>query len=443
MKRLFRYFFVSAMLILTCGTITAQSVKTHKVKKGETIYGIAHAYGLTEAELRSANPGMENPGYLLKKGDKILIPVNQNPQQTMTTQATDDVQQRPIRMGVMLPLHDKNNEGKRMVEYYRGLLLGCDSLKHEGISVDVYAWNTPDDEDVSSVLSKPEAAQCDIIFGPLYSKQMYAISSFCQQHGIMLVIPFSINAPQLYSNSHIFQVYQDPEGLNESTSRRFVEWFKDYHPVIVDCADPNSTKGGFTAAVRQQLESRNVKYSLTSIKSANNLFSSAFSTQHTNVVILNSARADDLKVLFIKLRDVLSANAEVKVCIFGYTEWMDLAMSQENNFHRYEMYIPAPFYTNLTQPASLGLAMKYRNNFKQDMISFTPRLALTGFDHVLFFLRGLHKYGKNFDGAAGRFSYQPLQTPLKFEHLSGGGYQNRAFMFVHYKTNGQIETINY
>ena len=431
------------MLIFAAGTIMAQSVKTHKVKKGETIYGIAHANGITEAELRRANPGMESPDYVLKKGDKILIPVSQNPQPIEPVVSDDDVRQRSIRMGVMLPLHDNNGDGRRMVEYYRGLLMACDSLKHEGISVDVYAWNTPEDADISETLAKPEAGQCDIIFGPLYSKQMDALSLFCQQHGSKLVIPFSINAPQLASNSLIFQVYQAPDGLNESTSRRFAEWFKDYHVIIVDCADPNSTKGGFTAALRQQLESRNAKYSLTSLKSATTSFASAFSTQRPNVVVLNSSRSDDLKVTFIKLKDVLAFNADVKISIFGYAEWMEMAGSQESNFHKYDMYIPAPYYTNLTQYSAQRLAMKYRSNFHQDMSTFTPRLALTGFDHALFFLRGLHKYGSTFDGAAGRFGYQPVQTPLKFEKQGNGGYQNRAFMFVHYKTNGQIETINY
>jgi hypothetical protein len=61
----------------------------------------------------------------------------------------------------------------------------------------------------------------------------------------------------------------------------------------------------------------------------------------------------------------------------------------------------------------------------------------------MFFLRGLHKYGKTFDGAAGRFGYQPLQTPLKFERIGNGGLQNRAYMFVHYKDNRTIETVNY
>ena len=82
-------------------------------------------------------------------------------------------------------------------------------------------------------------------------------------------------------------------------------------------------------------------------------------------------------------------------------------------------------------------------NFHQEMMNVLPRFAMTGYDHAMFFLRGLHKYGKTFDGAAGRFGYQPLQTPLKFERIGNGGLQNRAYMFVHYKDNRTIETVNY
>ena len=444
MRRILRYFLVSAMLVFAAGTISAQSVKTHKVKKGETIYGIARENGLTEAQLRAANPGMERSDYVLKKGDKILIPVSTQATVAATqTNGKSDVRQRAIKMGVMLPLHNINGDGRRMVEYYRGLLMGCDSLKHEGISVDVYAWNTPDDVDISATLTKPEAADCDIIFGPLYSKQMDQLSAFCQQHNVMLVIPFSITAPQLASNSHIFQIYQAPESLVESTSRRLAEWFKDNHLVIVDCEDPNSTKGSFTASLRQQFEQRKMNYSLTSLSSANASFASAFSPQKANVVVLNSARLDDLKVAFVKLKDLLAANSNLKVQLFGYSEWLSVADSQQSNFHKYDTYIPAPYYPGLSPMLSKRLAGKYQSSFHQSMSSFTPPLALTGFDHAFFFLRGLHKYGAEFDGAAGRFGYQPVQTPLKFEHLSGGGYQNRAFMFVHYKTDGQIETLNY
>ena len=432
--------------MFTAGTVAAQSVTMHKVKRGETIYGIARTYGITEAELRAANPGMERSDYVLKKGTKIVIPAAgqiQVPSSDVQMEA-DDVRQRAIRMGVMLPLHDINGDGRRMVEYYRGLLMACDSLKHEGISVDVYAWNTPDTGDITETLATPEAAKCDIIFGPLYSKQMNDLSSFCLQHGTKLVIPFSITAPQVAGNPYIFQVYQSQESLNESTSRRFADWFKDYHPVIVDCDDPNSTKGGFTAALRKELDNRHITYSLTSLKSVNTLFASAFSTQRPNVVVLNSARTSDMEVVFVKLKDLLAANEALKVSLFGYTEWMAQADAQLANFHKYDVYVPTPFYSGMAPSLAKSMARKYRANFHRDMSSFMPPLAMTGFDHAFFFLRGLHKYGKSFDGASGRFSYTPVQTPLKFEQQgSGAGYLNRAYMFVHYKPGGQIDIISY
>lgn len=433
------------MLILATGTAMGQAVKTHKVKKNETIYGIAHANGITEAELRKANPGMDAPGYVLKKGDVINIPVLQ-PQSTVSTTSysrPDDVRQRSIRMGVMLPLHNINGDGKRMVEYYRGLLMACDSLKKEGISIDVYAWNTPINDDLASTLAKSEAAQCDIIVGPLYSSQMPSLSAFCEKHDIMLLIPFSINAPQLATNRHIFQVYQTPDELAAVASRRAAEWFAGYNTIIVNCEDPNSTKGVFTSALRQQLDSRGTRYALTSLNVSDGAFASAFSLQKQNVVVLNSSRTDDLRVTFLKLKDLTAANPAMKVSVLGYTEWMELAEDLSASFHKYNMYIPAPFYTNLSSPLYLQLARKYRSNFNQDMIGSMPRFAMTGFDHGMFFLRGLHKYGKTFDGAAGRFGYQPVQTPLKFEQNGNGGHQNKTFMFIHYKPDHQIDMINY
>ena len=368
----------------------AQTMKTHKVKKHETIYGIARSYGISESQLRSANPGMESADYVLKSGKKINIPVAQpaatSQPATDARDQTDDIRLRSIRMGVMLPLHDQNGDGRRMVEYYRGLLMACDSLKHEGISVDIYAWNTPEGTDLANTLEKPEAARCDIIFGPLYSSQMEQLSAFCRDNGTMMVIPFSIRAPQLNYNRHIFQVYQSPDGMNETISQRFADWFKDCHPIIVDCNDPNSTKGAFTTALRKELEYRNIRYS----------------------------------------------------------EWLALADSHRINFHRYDTYIPSPWMPGLSPYVALQLTQKYRSFFKHAMINFTPPLAMTGFDHAFFFLRGLHKYGRSFSGEAGVFGYQPVQTPLKFERVSPtGGYQNKAFMFIHYKTDGQTETISY
>ena len=370
----------------------------HKVKRKETIFGIARQYDILIEELIEANPEMRQPEYELKKGDVIRIPykkgtgpVETSPQTvqtpvvspaTATPTPVDDVRERAIRVGVMLPLHNINGDGRRMVEYYRGILMACDSLKKIGISVDLHAWNTPEDGNISTVLSDQAAAKCDIIFGPLYSKQMEALSNFVTAHDIRLVIPFSISAPQLLTNRNIFQIWQSPTNINDATITHFLERFKDYHPVFIDCNDTTSKKGNFTFGLRRQLESRQIVYNVTNLKSSEDAFSKAFSQTKPNIVILNTARSPELGVAFAKINGLKFSLPNISITMFGYTEWLMYTRTHLENFYKYNTYIPSVFYYNPLSSQTTRLEQKYRWNFHSDMQNALPRFALTGFDHA-------------------------------------------------------------
>lgn len=470
MTKCLRYFLLLAMAFLSASVASAQvpgSIRgQHKVKKKETIFGISRMYELSVDELLNANPEMKEPGYELKKGDVIQIPwpsgksqagtANQSgnanqavagtqngEQKVSAATAKTDVRNRAIRLGVMLPLHDINGDGKRMVEYYRGILMACDSLKKIGISVDVHAWNTPEDGNIQTVLADKAAAECDMIIGPLYSKQMDALSDFVAKNDIRLVVPFSISAPQLATNRNIFQIWQSPTDINESTISRFLGTFKDYHPIFVDCNDSTSQKGVFTAGLRRQLEQRGINYSVTNLKSPEENFSKAFSRTQPNVVILNSGRSPELGVAFSKINGLKANYPELNITMFGYTEWLMYTRTHLENFYKYNTYIPSVFYYNPLSAVTQSLQQKYNKEFQTDMQQSLPRFALTGFDHAYFFLRGLNKYGKTFNGAAGMFGYPPVQTPLQFERYGNGGLRNRTLLFVHYTPEHQVETIKF
>ena len=459
MTKILRYFLLLFVLMFAVG-VMAQSAdeirSTHKVKRKETIFGIAKMYNLTIEDLINANPVMKEPGYELKKGDIINIP-SSKPDSTQSvylekpvvtppvTQAApvDDVRQREIRVGVMLPLHNINGDGKRMVEYYRGILMACDSLKKTGLSIDVHAWNAAEDADLTPILADPAAAKCDIIFGPLYSKQMQLLSDFVEKHDIRLVIPFSITAPQLLTNRNIFQVWQSPTNINDATIVRYLENFKDYHPIFIDCNDTTSKKGIFTFGLRRQLEGRGIEYSITNLKSSEEMFSKAFSRSKPNMVILNTARSPELGVAFAKINGLKFNNPSLEIKMFGYTEWLMYTRTHLENFHKYDTYIPSVFYYNPLSSQTGRLEQIYRLNFHTDMQNALPRFALTGFDHAYFFLKGLHKYGKTFNGAAGMFGYPPVQTPLVFERMGNGGLQNHSLLFVHYTPEHRVETVKF
>ena len=455
---------IIALLVLTLFCLPALeiSAQTNKwrdiytVKKKDTIYGIAKAYGISIEELKAANPEMNAVGFSLKKGDFVFIPFskpvattqvnNSKPttQITQTTPTSNEFQNRSIRIGVMLPIHNLNGDGLRMIEYYRGMIMACDSLKRQGISTNIHAWNVPQEADIRQTLLENEASKCDIIFGPLYTTQVKALANFCQANNIKMVIPFSINGDDVATYKHIYQVYQSPEDQNEMAVGAFLQRFQGYHPVFIDCNDTTSSrKGAFTTALRKRLDERKIKYNLTNLKTPDEDFLKAFSTKEPNIIILNTSRSPELNSTYVRLNKIIQVRPELKLAFFGYTEWLMYAKAYKEYYHRYETYIPTVEWYNERSARTKSLERDFKSKFDAEMQDRLPRLAITGYDQTQFFVRGLYEHGRAFKGARTESKYLALQTPLNFRQVGTGGYKNSSFILVHYKTDNGIETITY
>ena len=455
-----RYFILLSVAFLMADCVWAQAdnyKELHKVKRKETIFGIARENGLTIEELIKANPEMNQPGYELRKGDYIKIPYPTAAPKTAAAKGApaapvmpakpavveSDVRKREVRVGVMLPLHNDNGDGRRMLEYYRGVLMACDSLRVHGISTDVRAWNVAEDADVSKVLKDPNAASCDLIIGPLYSKQMKALGDFALANNIKVLVPFSITSGDMEENANLLRVFQNGNQTNQGYTFRFYQRFKDSHVVIIDCNDSTSTKAGFTTVLRRRLDQESADYTITNLKTGESAFKKAFSAKKRNVVVLNTSRSQELNVAFAKLNGMLMTAPELKITMFGYPEWLMYNRQHLDNFYRFDTYVPSTYYMNPLSPRAEHFKKKYRWNFHQDMQAYHQRYAVTGFDHAYFTIKGLHMYGSHFTGASGMVGYTPLQTPLHFERIGNGVLQNRAILFVHYTPENRIETINF
>lgn len=439
------------VLLLCCLPINAQTTQwrdIYKAKSKDTLFGIARNYGLTLDQLIASNPDMGVPGYELKKGTFVFIPFTKNEAQVKDTKESKNEKsqvdnKKHIKVGIMLPLHQVDGDGLRMVEYYRGFLLACDSLKRQNISIDISAWNIAIDTDLKNVLSDSKVKQCDIIFGPLYTHQVKSLGDFCLKHDIKLVIPFSINGDAVTKNRNIYQVYQSVDEINNASIEAYVNLFSKCHPVFIDCNDLSSKKGIFTAALRNRLETLGLKYNITNINAEENVFAKAFSKTIPNVVILNTGRSPELGVVLAKLNGLKVNNPNLNISLFGYTEWLMFTKNNLDNFFKFNTYIPTTFYYNPLSLKTKEIEAQYNRWFKVGMQYALPRFAMTGYDHAQYFLTRLAKYGKKFSGNKNEINYKPLQTPLNFKRILNGGMQNNSFMLVHYTYDGRIELINY
>ena len=449
-----RHYFRHIALLFACGMSLVTLAQTtqwrdiYTAKKKDTIYGIARKYNITVDELVEANPAMKGDDYKLKKGETVFIPFEKTKadleaEQQKSTPRTD-VRQRAIKVGVMLPLHNVDGDGRRMVEYYRGMLMACDSLRRAGISADIHAWNVSIDADICQTLLQEGASDCDIIFGPLYTKQVKPLAEFCRAYDIRMVIPFSIGGDEVNHYPQIFQVYQDAEHQTQDAVNAFMERFPNNHVVFIDCNDSTSRKGIFTTALRKQLEEKKLSYNITNLNTSDDLFQKAFNRSKTNVVVVNTGRSPELNQTLAKLDRLRSRDAGVALALFGYTDWLMYTKVYADYFHRYDTYIPTNFFYNASSKSTQALEQNYKKWFNQDMQYALPRFAITGYDHAQYFLRGLHQYGTDFKGTKQQRVSTPMQTPLYFKPAAaGGGMQNSQFMLVHYKPNKTIEAINY
>lgn len=477
-----------ALAFLFAVQASAQTTKwrdIHKVKKSETIFGIAKTYGVTIPELLNANPEMKKDGYELKAGDWVFVPyakegdvkagekkvvasstakpVTTTPNPSTTIPVTQPVTTTPtqtiaasslpkttkpndgiIRVGVMLPLHNENGDGLRMIEYYRGMLLALNQLNAEGIKTEVSAWNVPIDADIRTTLLKDGVQNLNIVFGPLYSNMVKPLGDYCRSNDIKMVIPFSITGNDVAENSQIFQVYQSPEELNTKAVAAFMERFPNHHPIFINCNDDTSDKAVFTSSLRSKLDAVKRKYNLTNVNTPQQDFAKAFSANQPNVIVLNTAKSPKLNAVFAKLDSLSKTHPGLAISMYGYNEWFMYQKYDLAQFFKYSVYIPTTYYYNAVADRTEAFEKLYFDTYGEAMkADALPRFALTGYDHAMFFIKGLKQYGSQFVGTPAQAGYKPLQTRLNFGRVGQGGYKNKNFQLVHFLPNQTMEAITY
>lgn len=426
----------------------------HKVKRHETVFGIARNYDITIDELLDANPEMREKGYELKKGDQIFIPYSKNSKPAVQSK-TENTKQKEVapagpsvvRVGVMLPFLDHSSEGTRMVEYYRGVRAALDTLSKEGIKTEVNLWNINKDSVLTKVLAhNPSIAKQNIILGPLYTSQVHTLAEFCRKNNVALVMPFSIDADDATTNPNVFQIYQSDSQLAGRSIGAFIERFaKTHRPIFVNTNTPQDGKYAFTKALRETLQSRGIKEELTYINTPLREFAKHFSQTQPNVIILNSAAYKPLERLFEKLDSLKKIDPSLIISTYGYNEWFIYQPNLEKDYFKYNVHIPTTYYFSRTSDRVEDFERDYKNRYGQGMNpDCLPRMALLGYDHTMYFVRGMSKYGRSYVGNEKQNTgFKPLQSRLEFKRLGKGGYQNTNFQIIRFKTDGTMDSLTY
>ena len=414
----------------------------YKVKKKDTLFGIAQTFGVTLEELQRANPETNKPDFQLKKKMVLCIPYHKEAPPKPKEPTNEELFQKvrgnaqglsTIRVGVILPLKEKSSNRSRMIDYYRGLLMAIDSLKHTGLSFEVYTYNVGSSAtDVNAILQKPVFPLLDIIFGPANPAQIEKVSQFSKKNKIPLVVPFYSKSEEIKENPYYFAPYA-PDSVQYSEVKALVgHLFKKSNLLIVETGQ---TTSDFIINLKSCFE--NVRYAQFPI--TQKALISHLDSKNVNLIVLSSAELKSLNVFMPVLRDAMKAHPEMIIKLIGYPDWLSYTSRMLEDFYAADTYIYSPFFLNYASVDYRKLCNHFHHNFNTEMLSVTPRIGVYGFDSGMFFLKGLSRYGKAFGGED--TGVQTIQNKFRFQRVSNwGGLVNRQMQFVHY-SNDQIELV--
>ena len=434
----------------------------HKVKRKETVYSISREYGITEAELIAANPELKG-GDKLKRGSFLCIPYSKetSTSSTPTPQAApsnDELfrensgearQYKTLKAAVILPILPEGaqrNESSRMVEYYEGFLMAVDSLKRSGVSVDLYTYNSgPEKASLQSILARREMQDVHIIFGPLYQEHIAPLAAFAKKKGIRLVIPFTSKDNSVFRNPYIYQVNTPQSYLYSEVYDHFTRIFRRPNVIFIDTRDSGrKEKAEFIQGLKDELKSRSIPMVTLSDTVTSPSLGAALRPGYENIFIPTSGSNVALIKLLPQLSLTVRQHPEAECRLFGYPEWQTYTKDHLESFFELDTYIYSSFYTNNLLPTAVSFTNSYRRWYGKDMEERYPKYGMLGFDTGYYFLKGLSRYGSEFEENLSGFQTVPIQTGFKFQRVNNwGGFINRKVFFVRFSREYEVVKLDF
>lgn len=436
----------------------------HKVERKETIFSISREYGITEEELIAANPELKNGK--LKRGTFLFIPYGKNEQKTQQTESKPTVQEltdeeifsrfedskkeiKTIKAAVLLPFmagtSANMDEQIRMVEYYEGFLMAVDSLKKEGVSVDLYTYDTKGKEaTLNNILARKEMKNMDIIFGPARSQDIDALATFADKNNIRLVIPFAPKVDQVFKNPHIYQVNTPQSYLYSEVYEHFNRKFSGCNVIFLNASNGDREKDEFIKGMKTGLKENGISYRDFTMTDNFYDITTVMDTLKNNIFIPTSGKSTALVKILPQLTQIRRERPGYSMNLFGYPEWQTYTNDYLASFYEIDTYFYSSFYTNNLFPAAVNFTHAYRRWYSKDMANIYPKYGMLGYDTGYFFLKGLSKYGNKMEENLGSIHVTPIQTGFKFERVNNwGGFINRKVFFVHFSKDYELIKLDF
>ena len=204
-------------------SVAPRGEQFYVVQKGDTFYSLSRKHGITEQQLSELNGGLQAAD--LKAGAILRLP-GAEPEASSDATATEDEttpaapaeisfaaleRGEKLTVSLLLPLGNASRPNVNYTEFYRGFLMGLDSVRTRyGRSVELNLFNSNrDTARLAEILDHEAFRRSQLIVGPIYEEEMKPVVRFAEQQQIPVVSPLA-QMPHLKSDV-LFEMAPDPK----------------------------------------------------------------------------------------------------------------------------------------------------------------------------------------------------------------------------------------
>lgn len=240
-------------LLNSCDTIVI-----HRVRRKETLYGIANLYDVSLNSILKNNPDLEEKG--LQKGMSIKIIYRlkdcnidsiQRLQDTISLLESSVFISNKLNISLLLPfmfedadslmangldpnLCNLNSKTINSVDLYNGVLIALNELKKKGYQIDLNAFDTQYDTAViNRILDDSTFKKSNLIIGPVLSTNIKKVRNFSRFYSIPMITPFDIPNQALFMYPDLFKYFPSKVTQSAKIGSYLKQVKSDYNIILI------------------------------------------------------------------------------------------------------------------------------------------------------------------------------------------------------------------
>ncbi|OJW72254.1 MAG: hypothetical protein BGO68_05925 [Candidatus Amoebophilus sp. 36-38] len=302
--------------------------------------------------------------------------------------------------------YEEKNSNQFVLDLYKGIQAAVEKLYHEGLNIELHAYDTKKSETVvADLLAQQEIKNMDLIIGPLYANTIPLVADFARKHGINVFNPLSINSYAVGNNPFVYLFRSSLE-----TQAKQAAYFTQQHlnilnpriGIIYGTTAEDSLKAHLYREYVEEVMGTEIELMLELEPKTSQEFLGMFrrTTSEVQVDEQDKFIFDDLTHIYIASQDdlivanVLSAIQirKLKPFIIGDEAWLKKSSVTLDQLQHLKIHFIAPEYIDYNQES----LHSFRRSFYDQFGMYPNYYAEIGYDMMLFLGKSLYQYGTYF-----------------------------------------------